>query len=308
MARWRSRRAAAWLVLALLGFGVGCSGTSDGERMVRVGFYAFFEPVSAAADPDPDAAGFGTHAGYEADLLTAKEMMDGLGLRFARTPVAEWPGIWLLPSRDDVDMVGGGINILDSRRLDADGNTVVAFAEPHIEFRQSLLIRSGDVGRLPSHDALRSTDVVGVLPATTGEARLLQLIGIADAHGRLAAGTQVHTPARVVTVESDGALSISAAQASSELEHRTRLVPADPARPTVVYLGEESGEAAWTGGRRWAHGAACSICAATRSSTSSRPGAATSCTPMGRPSGDMPSAVPSGTEMAGWPLTLNCGK
>ena len=234
----------AWLLLALLGFSAGCSASGDAERTVHVGFYAFFEPVSAAADADPDAAGFDIHVGYEADLLTAMEMMDGLGLRFRRAPIAEWPGIWLVPSRDDFDMVGGGITILDSRRLDADGNTVIAFAEPHIEFRQSLLVRSDDVGRLPNHDALRNTDVVGALPATTGEARLLQLLGIADSQGRLAAGTQVHTPAGSVTVESDGALSISAAEASPEIEHRTRLVPADPALPTVVYLGEESGEAA----------------------------------------------------------------
>ncbi|MXY01485.1 MAG: transporter substrate-binding domain-containing protein [Acidimicrobiales bacterium] len=236
--------AVAWLMLGMLSLIAACSASTEDERTVRVGFYAFFEPISAAADPDTDAAAFSTHVGYEADLLTAMESMEGLSLRFHRTPVAEWPGIWLLPSREGFDMVSGGITILDSRRLDADGNTVITFSEPHIEFRQSLLVRADDADRLPNHDALLSTDVVGALPATTGEARLLQLIGIADAQGRLAAGTQVHTPTGVVTVPSDGALSISAAQASPELEHRTRLVPADPTRPTVVYLGEESGEVA----------------------------------------------------------------
>ena len=233
-----------WLMLGMLSLVAACSASAGTERTVHVGFYAYFEPVSAAAEPDPDAAGFSTHVGYEADLLTAMESMEGLDLRFRRTPVPDWQGIWLLPSRDGFDMVGGGITILESRRLDARGNTVVTFSEPHIEFRQSLLVRSDDADRLANHAALLSTDVVGVLPATTGEARLLQLLGTADADGRLAAGTQVHTLTGVVTVSSERAMSISAAQASPELEHRTRLVPADSTRPSVVYLGEESGETA----------------------------------------------------------------
>ena len=53
--------------------------TSDG-RELRVGFYAFFEPVSYSADPDPNAPGFQEHRGYEADLLTALEALDGAGL------------------------------------------------------------------------------------------------------------------------------------------------------------------------------------------------------------------------------------
>jgi hypothetical protein len=54
-----------------------------------------------------------THLGYEADLLTALEAMEGARLSFQRSPVAEWPGIWLLPATPDVDIAGGGITILE---------------------------------------------------------------------------------------------------------------------------------------------------------------------------------------------------
>ncbi len=53
------------------------------DRVLNFGFFAFFAPVSSSADPDPDAAGFNTHVGYEADLLTSLEAMDGAGLSFS---------------------------------------------------------------------------------------------------------------------------------------------------------------------------------------------------------------------------------
>lgn len=77
-------------------------------------------------------------------------------------------------------MTGGGITALDSRTRDADGAAVIAFTEPHIEFRQSLLVRSADAERIRSHGDLHATDRVGVLASTTGEARLLQLLDITD--------------------------------------------------------------------------------------------------------------------------------
>ena len=250
---------------------------SDGtvtETLVRFGFYAYFEPVSAlAADENDaqekagtdgqdasDAAGSdgqdasgesggdrqvsdrGGHVGYEADLLSAIEAMDGFGLRFVRRPITEWGGIWLMAASDSFDMTGGGITALDSRTRDADGGAVIAFTEPHIEFRQSLLVRAADAERIRRHDDLRATDRVGVLASTTGEARLLQLLGITDEGGRLAAGTRVHTPAGVVNVGDDGRHSIAASGASAKLTDRTRIEPADPNLPDVVYLGQLVGE------------------------------------------------------------------
>ena len=55
---------------------------TDGTRVLNVGFYAYFEPLSYSADPDLNADGFNTHQGYEADLLTALEMMEGVGSLF----------------------------------------------------------------------------------------------------------------------------------------------------------------------------------------------------------------------------------
>ncbi|MYA83628.1 MAG: amino acid ABC transporter substrate-binding protein [Acidimicrobiales bacterium] len=224
------------------------------ETLVRYGFYAYFEPVSALADSQNDQHGErdasdsgqqpsnrGGHIGYEADLLSAIEAMDGFGLRFVRSPITEWPGIWLMAASDSFDMTGGGITALDSRTRDADGATVIAFTEPHIEFRQSLLVRSADAERIRSHGDLLATDRVGVLASTTGEARLLQLLDITH-DGRLAPGTRVHTPAGVVLVADDGRHSITASGASADLADRTRLEPADPNLPDVVYLGELAGE------------------------------------------------------------------
>ena len=60
-------------------------------------------------------------------------------------------------------------------------------------------------------------------------------------------------------------------------------------------------QVAKTCGRRSAQGTARSSCAASARRTSSRYAAPTSCTPIGSP----PSLVASGTDIAGWPVTLN---
>ena len=158
---------------------------TEGERALSAGFYAYFAPVSASAGDHPDAPDFDEHRGYEADLLTALEAMESAGLSFSRRAIAEWPGIWLLSATPGYDIVGGGITILDSRRRDPFGAEAVVFTSGHIAFRQSLLVRAADAGRFAHHGALTSADRVGVLANTTGEARLLQLTGLADAEGVL---------------------------------------------------------------------------------------------------------------------------
>ena len=208
----------------------------------NVGFYAFFEPVSYSADPDPNAPGFQEHRGYEADLLTALEALDGAGLSFARHPIQPWDDIWLTPAGDDIDMVGGGITILDSRTRDATGAQVVRFTSGHITFRQSLLVRAGQADRFSSYDRLTSRHRVGALAGTTGEARLLELTGLVDSAGVLAAGTRVHTRSGMVIADGSAAYVITAASVSPGLEGRQRLEPPAPDMPQVIYLGEESGE------------------------------------------------------------------
>ena len=224
------------LAVALL---AACSGSA---LTLNLGFYAYFDPVSYSAGENPDAAGFNSHRGYEADLLTALEAMDGAGLSFNRRAIAEWPGIWLLSSGDEFDIVGGGITILDSRTRNDAGETAVAFTNGHITFRQSLLVRTENAARLSSHDALRSDVRVGVLTGTTGEARLLQLAGLADANGVLAAETRVATATGEVLADGSDGYVITAANASSILQDRRHISPPDATMPQVIYLGDESGE------------------------------------------------------------------
>ena len=214
---------------------------TDGAPL-RFSFYAFFEPVSYSADPDPDSAGYRTHLGYEADLLTALEAMDGAGLSFERRPVGEWPGNWLLSAGPDFDVSGGGITILESRTRDDDDNDAVRFTNGHIAFRQSLLVRAADAERLATHDILTADVKVGALAATTGESRFLQLTGLTSADGVVAAGTVVATEQGTLTADGSTAYVITAADTTPNLEGRISLQPPSPDMPQVIYLGDELGE------------------------------------------------------------------
>ena len=215
---------------------------TDGHRALKVGFYAYFSPVSYSADEDPTSKGFNTHLGYEADLLTALEAMQGTGLSFVRHPIAVWPDIWLKSAEPEYDIVGGGITILDSRTRDATGNTVITFTSGHIKFRQSLLVRTEDAERFATHADLTSDVRVGVLPATTGEARLLELTRLVDAHGVLAEGTRVETLSGTIVADGTAAYIITAANATPNLAGRSHLYPPSENMPQVIYLGDEVGE------------------------------------------------------------------
>ncbi len=208
------------------------------NRTVVVGFYAHFAPVSSSAEVNPASVNFNVHVGYEADLLSAMEAMDSLGLAFVREGIDAWDEIWLKPATPEFDLVGGGITILEDRTRDRAGNKVVEFTEPHVDFRQTLLVRAADAGRITDHDSLLGSDIIGALHDTTGEARLLQLIGVADGAGGLKAGTKIHTPGGVVVVPSDAALTISASAVSAELLDRERLLPADLGTPEVMFFGD----------------------------------------------------------------------
>ena len=212
------------------------------DRVLNFGFFAFFAPVSSSADPNPDAAGFNTHVGYEADLLTALEAMDGAGLSFSRRGIDIWPNIWLLSAGAEYDVVGGGITILDSRTRDEMGNQVVTFTSGHIAFRQSLLVRAEDGMRWVSHDDLTSEVRVGALASTTGEARLLVLTEFVNADGVLVAGVRVETQTDTVVADGSAEYFITAAGASPNLAGRQHLFPPVDTMPQVVYLGDETGE------------------------------------------------------------------
>ena len=215
---------------------------TDGTRALNVGFYAYFPPVSYSADEDPASEAFNTHRGYEGDLLTALEAMQGAGLSFVRHAIAVWPDIWLKSAEPEYDIVGGGITILDSRTRDATGNKIVNFTSGHIKFRQSLLVRAEDAERITTHADLTSGVRVGVLAATTGEARLLELTGLVDPSGILAEGTRVETPSGTVVADGTAAYTITAAGTTPNLAGRSHLDPPSENMPQVVYLGNEVGE------------------------------------------------------------------
>lgn len=233
---------AAFLSLSACSSGGDATAQSCADGVLNVGFYAFFDPVSYSADEDPESPGFDTHLGYEADLLTALESMEGAGLSFSRSAIAAWDDIWLSSSTKQYDIVGGGITILDSRTRDADGSVRIAFTSGHIEFRQSILTRTEDAERLAAYTDLTSDVRIGVLRSTTGEARLLEITGLVDSGGALATGTQVETDDGTVTADGSADYTITAAVESPTIMTRRRLIPPSESMPQVVYLGEELGE------------------------------------------------------------------
>ena len=231
------------LFLSLYSASAEDSSEACADDALDVGFYAYFAPVSHSAAEDVEDEEFHTHLGYESDILAALEAMDGIGLSFNRRAIAAWDEIWLKSATPQFDIIGGGITILDSRTRDADGEEQVAFTSGHIAFRQSLLVRTEDAPSLQTHADLTSDARVGALAGTTGEFRLLELTGLVDAEGTLAAGTRIDTPQGTVTADGSADYAITAAGESSNLTERLRLHPPAETMPQVVYLGSELGEA-----------------------------------------------------------------
>ena len=127
--------------------------------------------------------------------------MDGAGLSFNRHGIAEWPGIRFRSAGDEFDIAGGGITILDSRTRNDAGDTAGVFTGGHIAFRQSLLVRADDASRISGYDSLTGDVRVGALAGATGESRLLQLTGLADADGVRVNGVRVETASSQVTAD-----------------------------------------------------------------------------------------------------------
>lgn len=234
------RRPIAGLLLSAAALLAPASAVADAcsNRTLQVGFYAYFAPVSYSADRAPGSAGFDVHRGYEADLLTAVEAMEEGGLAFERHGIATWDDIWLRSSGAAFDLVGGGITIMDSRTRDATGATRVVFTPGHIRFRQSLLVRSADASRLADYGDLTADVRVGVLAGTTGEARLLQIVGLADREGVLAAGTRIETPSGTLTADGSDRYAVRASGATDTLTGRVRLLPPDDGMPQVIVHGD----------------------------------------------------------------------
>ena len=221
------------------------------ERVLNVGFYADFVPISYSQDNQAptNSEAYNTHRGYDADLLTALEALESAGLSFSRRgiPPAEtqagrsfpFNGIWLLAAEREYDLISGGITIRDDRTRNAAGEVVVVFTSAHVAFRQSLLVRREDAQRIAEHGDLAAGDVVSVHRGTTGEERLLQLLGIVDGRGVLVTGTQVVTPAETLTADGSADYVISAAMASPALADRQGLIPPAPLPHVVIHASED---------------------------------------------------------------------
>lgn len=196
-------------------------------RVLNVGFYDAFSPVSYGWT--------NTHFGYEADLLTALEVMETPNLSFTREPISQWENIWLLAAASEYDVIGGGITILEERTKDATGTPLVAFTTPHIVFRQSLLVRAEDAGRIQNYADLTRDVRVGVLRGTTGEARLLQITGIVDSSGVIAKGTRIQTRQGTVVADGTADYKITASGSTPNIENRFTLYPSADSMPQVNY-------------------------------------------------------------------------
>ena len=201
---------------------------AEQPRILNVGFYDAFSPISYQSERS-------THLGYEADLLTALEVLETPNLSFTRKPISQWENLWLLAAASDYDIIGGGITILDDRTKDATGTPLVTFTTPHIVFRHSLLVRAEDAERIQSYTDLTRDVRVGVLRGTTGEARLLQITGIVDANGVVAAGTRIDTSTGTVVADGTADYKITAAGSTPNIENRFTLYPSTDNMPQVNY-------------------------------------------------------------------------
>ncbi|MCY4502274.1 MAG: transporter substrate-binding domain-containing protein [Alphaproteobacteria bacterium] len=216
--------------------------TEEG-RVLKVGFFHDFAPVSYSADRDPGSAGFHEHRGYEADLLTALEAMGAA--RFSRRAVGGgFAGIWLKAATPDYDLIGGGITIREDRTRDAAGRAAVVFTSGHIAFVQTLLVRAAEAGRFAGYRGFSPETRVAAVPGTTGEERLLQLTGYIGPDGALRPGARVHLASGAVLEAGGERLAITAAGSSRALEGRRRLEPPGGAAdmPQVVYFREEGAQ------------------------------------------------------------------
>ena len=110
------------------------------------------------------------------------------------------------------------------------------------------MTRAEDASRFAGYADLTGGVRVGVLRNTTGEARLLQITGLVDADGVLAAGVTIDTPQGEIFADGSPDYVITAAHTSPALAERSVLRPPSDDMPQVVYLEDSERLSALSGG------------------------------------------------------------
>lgn len=211
---------------------------------INYGFYTDFNPLSYSNTQDINSPYYNIPIGYEPDLINAISILTNHQLEFTAVPLGNpFANIWLKSYEfPELDMVGGGITILEDRRynLDLSSQPLINFGIGHIEFRQSLLVQFSSTIR--THADLDAGDTVGVIRGTTGESRFLQLVGLTDSSGYLAPNTTVITDTNETIITDQRTHKISASYSTTEIENRIHISSSDTGAPTVVYYTSEQAQ------------------------------------------------------------------
>ena len=217
---------------------------ASAPTLVNYGFFTDFDPLSYATTQDSDDPAFNMPMGYEPALISAVNRLSNDQLQFTSIGIGNpFSGIWLLSATDGrFDMVGGGITALEGRRYAPNDpeTALITFGAGHVQFRQSLLVRSEST--IMDHDDLDSSTTVGALRGTTGESRLLQLVGITDDDGWLRASTVITFGDNATLVTGERTHKITGSDTTPGLEERTRLQAPGDDVPLIVYLPSETAQ------------------------------------------------------------------
>ena len=168
--------------------------------------------------------------------------MNKAPLSSAHIPMSDWPGIWLFASKPDIDIAGGGIEIIESRGRNEAGEVAVALTSGHIVYA---LVSTGACGGRWTVLVLRRPD-----PGRPGWCPAGQDRGSPSGsdHG---AGERGRSPGRRHTAKVNREarwsrparppMSITAGKASAWREGKTRIHSPDDSMPDVVHVGDTRG-------------------------------------------------------------------
>lgn len=208
--------------------------TAYSQETMHVGFYSDWEPIMYSENRNPSHLGFNHIKGFYKDLFLAWQSISDAQVQFNFTGIKEWDQIWFSVVKENIDIVCG-ISILEERTRNAEGQTLIRFTDPHLFFRQSLLIRREDANRIANHFDLNAQDHIGAVPGTTGETAMLERLGIIRSmdSGILSPGTKIQTKSKYIVTT--GAESIF----DETFSDRIKLYPANDTQPQIIYRSGE---------------------------------------------------------------------